>query len=136
MAQQRMASVVIVAAVAGWTAAVSAAEDPLARGRYLVEGVGLCGDCHTPRGERGAPDESRRLQGTRLGFQPIGAMPDWAGDAPPLAGGRAGWTRAQMVEFLSTGVGPSGKPARPPMPPYRLDRADAEAVAAYLESLR
>ena len=32
----------------------------LARGKYLVEDAGLCGDCHTPLNEKGEPVEGRR----------------------------------------------------------------------------
>ena len=35
-----------------------------------------------------------------------------------------------------TGLAPNGQPARPPMPQYKMNRADAEAVVAYLESLK
>jgi len=38
------------------TSLVAAPPTPAAkveRGKYLVENVGMCGDCHTPRNERG-----------------------------------------------------------------------------------
>lgn len=36
------------------------------RGRYIVEGIGHCSECHTPRGTFGAPDRSRSLEGSTL----------------------------------------------------------------------
>ena len=108
----------------------------VARGKYLVEGVGVCGDCHTAHNEKGEPDRARWLQGAPLDFQPIQPIPIFAKIAPPIAGLPAGWTEAEVAKFLQTGIGRDGKPRRPPMPPYRLNQADAAAVAAYLKSLQ
>jgi hypothetical protein len=41
-----------------------------------------------------------------------------------------------MFRFLVHGVNPEGKAARPPMPAYKLRPDDAEAMVAYLKSLR
>jgi mono/diheme cytochrome c family protein len=103
------------------------------RGDYLVNGVVLCGDCHTPRLENMAPDETRRLQGGQL--PPSGPPEVFATYAPPLAGGPANFSEEQFVSFLQTGVRPDGSHPRPPMPPYRLNEEDARAVAAYITSL-
>jgi cytochrome c553 len=100
------------------------------RGDYLVNGVVLCGDCHTPRLENMALDEARRLQGAD-----IGGPPTMATYAPPLAGGPANFTEEQFISFLQTGVRPDGSHPRPPMPPYRLNEEDARAVSAYIRSL-
>lgn len=101
------------------------------RGDYLVNGVVLCGDCHTPRGEGGALDLTRSLQGNDIGPGP----PGFASIAPPLAGLPAGYTEEQFIAFLQTGVRPDGSTTRPPMPPYRLNEEDARAVAAYIATL-
>jgi len=101
------------------------------RGDYLVNGVVLCGDCHTPRLDNMAPDETRKLHGDDLGESP----PGFASYAPPLAGGPANFTEAEFIAFLQTGERPDGSHPRPPMPPYRLNAADARAVAAYIRSL-
>jgi len=117
-------------------AAAQASDRQIVRGRYLVENVALCGDCHTPRGPMGQPDLSRPMAGMVLDFRPLTEVPDWAVEAPAIAGPQArGWTRAQMVRFLKTGERPDGSFARPPMPMVRLTQEDAEAVAAYLASL-
>jgi mono/diheme cytochrome c family protein len=106
----------------------------LAHGKYIVDGVGMCGDCHTPRGEKGEPIPGKSLQGAVLGFKPIMPMPVWADKTPNIAG-LPGWTDEQAVKFLMTGVAYNGLPGRPPMPQYRMNRQDAEAVVAYLRSL-
>ena len=53
-----------------------------------------------------------------------------------LAGLPGNYTEAQLAAFLQTGKRPDGSMARPPMPPYRMSASDAQAVAAYLKSLR
>ena len=117
--------------------AAHAAEDgKLARGKYLVERVGLCVDCHSPRDEKGEFLRGEWLRGAPIGFKPLHDMPQWGEVAPPLAGLPAGYSEAQLAHFLETGMRPDGSLARPPMPPYRFERADAEAAAAYLHSLK
>jgi mono/diheme cytochrome c family protein len=106
----------------------------VARGKYIVEQVAMCTDCHSPRNERGEFIKERWLQGAPLDFKNIVPMPKWAEVAPPLAG-IPGWTEAQIVTLLTTGKDQKGEPPDPPMPPYRMTKDDATAVAAYLASL-
>jgi mono/diheme cytochrome c family protein len=114
--------------------ATSASATALARGKYLVENIGLCGDCHTPRNEKGEPVKEQWLQGGTLDFKPIVPMPVWADKTPAIAG-LPGWEREAAIRFLMTGVAYNGLPGRPPMPQYRFNQADAEAIVAYLKSL-
>lgn len=100
------------------------------RGDYLVNGVVLCGDCHTPRLENMELDASRELQGAD-----IGGPPTMATFAPALAGIPSNYTDEQFTAFLQTGLRPDGSHPRPPMPPYRLNEEDARAVAAYIATL-
>jgi len=109
--------------------------DKIARGKYLVEGVVLCGDCHTPHDEKGEAIEGRAFRGAPLTFKPITPVPGFADKAPNIAGLR-GWEDEAAVKFLMTGIAYNDLPARPPMPQYRLNRDDAEAVVAYLKSLK
>ena len=104
-------------------------------GKYLVDSVAICGDCHTPVNQKGEPDQTRYLQGAPLGFAPLQPVPNWTATAPPIAG-LPGWDDAAAVNFLVTGLNRSGKPVRPPMPPFRFSRSDATAVVAYLKSLK
>jgi mono/diheme cytochrome c family protein len=106
----------------------------IAHGKYLVTRVAGCADCHSPHNERGEEIPGRALQGTLLDFQPLHPVPGWVAAAPPIAG-LEGWTESEAVHFLMTGLDRSNKHPGPPMPPYRLSRHDAEAVAAYLKSL-
>src|SRR5436190_12590564 len=44
-------------------AGAAAAETPLERGKYLVEGILTCGNCHTPRGPKAVLDTANRHAG-------------------------------------------------------------------------
>jgi mono/diheme cytochrome c family protein len=117
------------------TRAADRPTDPkVKRGRYLVTSVSMCGDCHSPMNEKGEPIEGQWLKGSVLTFKPAVEMPVWADRAPGIAG-LAGWSDQEALEFLMTGLDSNGKPARPPMPQYRLSKEDASAVLAYLRSL-
>jgi len=107
----------------------------VARGEYIVKRVGLCSDCHAPRNERGEFITAQWLKGSALPFAPTVPMPAWANAAPGIAG-LPTMTSDQAVNFLMTGVRPDGSLPRPPMPPFRMDQADARAVVAYLKSLQ
>jgi mono/diheme cytochrome c family protein len=111
-----------------------ASSTTLARGKYLVEDVGMCGDCHSPHGENGEEIKEQRLQGTMLPFKPIVPMPVWAEKTPSIAG-LPGWEKDAAIKFLMTGIAYNGLPGRPPMPRYRFNQQDAEAIVAYLKSL-
>jgi len=115
------------------------AESPAERGKYLVEGVAQCGDCHTPAGEKGVPDRARWLKGATLTFGPLQPVPGWRKAAPDLTPAGAlwkNWGEKGLVKFLTTGLGPAGHPADPPMPAYKMKPEDAQAVVAYLKSLK
>ena len=106
----------------------------LARGKYLVEDIGLCGDCHTPHNEKGEPIKEKWLQGAPLDFKPTTPMPVWADQAVNIAG-LPGWDKDAAIKFMMTGFAQNGLPARPPMPQYHFNLQDAQAVVAYLKSL-
>jgi hypothetical protein len=108
--------------------------DLIARGKYIVEGVAACGDCHTPRDENGESDRTRWLEGAPVFLRPAQAVPGWPVVAPRLAGLPPG-TDAEIITLLTTGLWRDGKPLRLPMPRFRMTHRDAESVLAYLKSL-
>src|SRR5690242_4485584 len=67
-------------------------ESPVERGKYLVEDVAMCGDCHTPMVE-GKADAAKLLKGSTLGFQPIGEVKQWHKTAPDLTPSGRLWQR-------------------------------------------
>jgi mono/diheme cytochrome c family protein len=114
--------------------APSAAGAQIQRGKYLVENVALCAECHTPKTDKGDYDRTQWLAGNLLDIKPDHPMP-FAAVAPPIAG-MPGFTDEQALKFLETGIDLTGKRAMSPMPPYRFNHDDAQAVLAYLRSLR
>ena len=113
----------------------TSAEESVTRGKYLVEGVAMCADCHTPRNETGAFNQEQWLEGRMLDFKPIHPMPNWAGEAPGVAG-LPGWDEMEAVELFETALTPGGEPLNPPMPAYKMNKEDAHAVVKYLKSLK
>jgi mono/diheme cytochrome c family protein len=115
-------------------ASPAAEKSKVERGRYIVQGMAACGDCHSPTNEKGEPLPGKDLRGAPLMFKPTVPVPNWADKAPNIAG-LPGWEDQAAVKFLMTGIAYNGLGPRPPMPAYRMNKEDAEAVVAYLKSL-
>ena len=109
-------------------------DNRIARGKYIVEGVAMCGMCHTPRTDSGETDNARSLDGAALWLLPAHPTGNWPLKAPRIAGTPPA-SDDDMVRLLMTGVWTDGNRLRPPMPQFRMSREDAEAVVAYLRSL-
>ena len=71
------------------------------RGRYVVNVLGHCGECHTPRGVVGEMQLSRPLSGFALGRV---AAPD----ITPAGLASRGWTAEALSGFLDQGLSPQG----------------------------
>jgi mono/diheme cytochrome c family protein len=111
--------------------AVSAGRSPAwQRGRYLVNVLGHCGECHTPRGMLGEMELRRSLTGFALGRI---AAPD----ITPAGLAARGWTAAGLRAFLGRGIARQGS-AFSDMSPVimfstrNLTAEDLDAVATYL----
>lgn len=116
-------------------AAAPAGDEKVARGRYIVEEVAMCGRCHSPVDQHGNRDTTHWLQGGAVGLAPTVATDNWAIVAPRLAGAPPG-TDDQFVHLLMTGESRNfGRQLRQPMPQFRMSQSDAESVLAYLKSL-
>jgi len=102
------------------------------RGRYLVDGLGHCGACHTPRNLLGAERAGAYLAG--------GVAEGW--EAPALIGASLGpipWSEAEFYRYLKTGASQYHGAASGPMAPVvaelrALPDGDIRAMAAYLAS--
>jgi hypothetical protein len=114
--------------------------DGVSYGKYLVNEVAKCGDCHTPRKATGVVDKERRLlKGTSLDASTSCEAKTEARGAPDLTSSGhlfSKWGERGLVEYLQTGRGPDGAMAHPPMPVYKLRPHDAEAIVEYLRTLR
>jgi mono/diheme cytochrome c family protein len=113
----------------------AAPEEQTVRGSYLVNHVAMCVQCHTPRDANGDLNRARLLKGAPIPVRSPFPNQTWAFAAPAIAG-LPGWTTEDAVTLLTTGRRLNGYMPKRPMPPFRLIREDAEAVVAYLRSLR
>jgi Cytochrome c len=106
----------------------------VARGKYLVEEVAKCPECHTPRDASGNLDTHAWLQGAPIWIRPVRPIPNWADQVPALVG-LPSFTDVEMERVLEKGIGPQGESLRPPMHIYHMTPQDAKAIIAYLKSL-
>ena len=104
------------------------------RGRYLVEEVAKCPECHTPRNDRGELRQDAWLGGATIWIRPVAPIQNWADHVPALAGWPS-FTEEQGERILEKGTGPEGEELRPPMHIYHMKHEDAKAIIAYLKSL-
>ena len=102
------------------------------RGGYLVQGLGHCGACHSPKGVTGGDQTSRALQG---GLRQGWFAPNITGDAHR---GLGAWSVDDIVEYLKTGTSHLAV-ADGPMAEVisysttRMSDADLHAIATYLK---
>lgn len=121
--------------IAGAALPASAA-NPLERGRYLVEVLGACGNCHTPKGP-GGDLPGKHLAG---GFQLDEAFGTWIAPniTPDPETGIGRWTDADLIQAIREGKRPNGQTLGPLMPfdlYRRLADSDVTAMVAYLRTV-
>ena len=129
------AALVVAVGLSAQQSGSSAGSRDVARGEYLVRDVAMCWQCHTPRRSDGSVDDARWLLGGPVVIEPMRPVENWADVAPRIAGLPPD-TDQQFITLMTTGIARTGRPPRPPMPQFHLTRRDAEAVLAYLKSLR
>ena len=104
------------------------------RGRYLVEHVANCGECHSQRDSHGTIIEGTKFQGGSMVVTPAFST-DWPNRFPRIAG-LPGYTDEQAIRLLTQGaIKRDGTQLSAPMPRFRMSNEDAAAVIAYLRSL-
>jgi mono/diheme cytochrome c family protein len=102
-------------------------------GAYLVEGLGHCAACHSPRNVMGARTKPAYGGGSAEGWY-----------APPLnkdSLSQQPWTKVEFVTYLMDGWHPKHGMAAGPMTPvvdalHRQNEIDVFAIAAYVGTLR
>ncbi|HTS20961.1 MAG TPA: cytochrome c [Casimicrobiaceae bacterium] len=104
------------------------------RGAYLVEGLGHCGACHTPKSALGGPKKSERLQG---GYGEHWYAMSLDGN---LTDGLGAWSPQDIVEYLKTGSTVQAAAGGPMAEVVAnstqyLAEADLDAIATYLKDL-
>ncbi len=112
---------------------VTPAQSPeIERGRYLVEALAHCGECHTPRTALGGMDRSKWLAGA--------PNPTGRGRIPSLTPEDLTWGPTDIAYYLETGFTPDFDSAGGHMVAVienfaQLPADDRTAVAAYLKAL-
>src|SRR5438046_795813 len=113
-------------ALAAFSVLLNAQDDKAAAkveyGRYLVEEVGKCQECHTPKLESGELDKSKWLEGAVLDVGPLKEIKGWHKTSPGLTTDGRLWERWKeegVRNFLITGLNPKGGKAEAPMPTYK-----------------
>lgn len=104
----------------------------LERGRYLVEALGHCAECHTPRDALGGLDTSRWMAGA--------PNPSGKGTIPGLTPSQLDWAANDIAYYLETGFTPDFDTAGGEMVAVianmaKLTPEDRAAIAAYVKAL-
>lgn len=112
----------------GWVASAG----PSPRGRYLVEALAHCAECHTPRDALGRLDRSRWMAGA--------PNPSGTGRIPGLTPTQLKWSAEDIAYYLETGFTPDFDSAGGHMASVvtnmaQLSAEDRAAIAAYVKAL-
>ncbi|NIE63130.1 c-type cytochrome [Burkholderia sp. Ax-1719] len=110
------------------------ASEQVRRGAYLVESLGHCGSCHTPRG---FGMNEKALDTSNAHFLAGGNLNGW--DTPALRG-MPGWSQQDIVDYLQTGrTSRSAVAGEMTSVVYNstshLSEVDLNAIAAFLKTL-
>jgi mono/diheme cytochrome c family protein len=105
------------------------------RGAYLIEALGHCGECHTPRGTMMGLDGRREFAGAReVGWLAYNLTND-------RTHGLGSWSDAQIAQYLSSGHADGRGPASGPMAEVvenslrYLTPQDIRAMTTYLRAV-
>ena len=115
----------------GWVM-TDAATPEVERGRYLVEALGHCGECHTPRDALGGLETGVWLSGA--------PNPSGEGRIPNITPGGLSWSAGEIAEYLSSGFTPDfdtagGSMAEVVANTAQLPDSDRAAIAAYIKAV-
>ena len=130
----KLACIFVVALFTG----TASAETSLQRGRYLVEGILTCGNCHTPRIPGGMLDPGRLHAGGPQTWETSEYKVKGSNITPDKDTGIGAWSENDVKRAIRDGVRPNGQQLAPQMPYgyYKIfTPADLDAVVAYVRSL-
>ena len=135
----RMVAAAGLVALIGVVASAAFAETQVERGAYLAH-IMDCGGCHNTGAFTPQPNLDTPLAGSDIGFEMPGMGFVYPANlTPDKATGLGTWSDAEIITAFTTGVRPDGRQLAPMMPwmSYgHINTADAEALVAYLRSLK
>jgi len=129
---------IALAAATGLAQSADSKANLIKRGSYLVNGILTCGNCHTPKGPKGADIMAKAFSGG-LEFDEPPFKVTAPNITPDKDTGIGKWSDADIKKLLRTGVRPDGVQVAEVMPTgfYGIfTERDLNAVVAYLRSLK
>jgi len=112
--------------------------DKLTHGRYLVETVAGCGNCHTPHLPDGSLDPDKAFSGAFVIEEPV--FKAYARNiTPDKETGIGSWTDDQIINAIRNGQKRDGTFYGPPMSfgwYKRMSDTDVRAIVAYLRTVK
>jgi mono/diheme cytochrome c family protein len=118
------------------TTIASQAQSPVERGKYLVDTVMTCHNCHTPMGPNGPQFDKALSGGLRFNEPPFDVTAPNITPDPDTGIGK--WSDAEIKTALLKGLRPNGTRMADVMPTgfYEiLAPGDLDAIVAYLRSI-
>jgi len=113
------------------------AQDLVARGKYLVEGIGGCGNCYTARG---GPMKGVTLAGGNKFGSPKAPFETYATNiTPDRETGIGKWSDAQIITAIREGKRPDGSLIGPPMAIEffrNFSDRDVKSIVAFLRTVK
>ncbi|MFM0319830.1 c-type cytochrome [Paraburkholderia nemoris] len=135
--KRRLAVTCLLATGAALDMYAASAESLLARGKYLMNAVVACGNCHTTVDKNNTPIPGMELAG-RDRQLPEGTYWTNPNITPDPETGIGKWTDQQIIDVLRLGKKPDGTlvTARMPIELFRtISDRDVKAIVAYLRSI-
>lgn len=139
----KLSSALVVGTLLHVNSASAADAGTVERGRYLVNTILACGNCHTPKAPDGTPIAGKELAGGGLSF----SAPFFVGSAsnitPDKETGIGNWSDDEIKRAITQGARPDhGRLAGMPLAPmmwvafYKaMTPGDLDAVVAYLRAI-
>jgi mono/diheme cytochrome c family protein len=122
--------------VGGWLGLPSRGQVQLERGKYLVEVLAACGNCHTPRDASGEIGTKHLAGGLEI-REPFGVAVT-SNITPDPDTGLGRWSDDEIIRAIREGTRRDGRRLGPPMPfhLYRtLSDRDVQAIVQYLRTV-
>jgi mono/diheme cytochrome c family protein len=123
-------------AVGGWLGLPGHGEVKLERGKYLVEVLAACGNCHTPRDARGEIPDKHLAGG--LEIREAFGVAVTSNITPDPDTGLGRWSDGEIVRAIREGISRDGRRLGPPMPFHlyrKLSDRDVQAIVQYLRTV-
>nr|WP_277348910.1 cytochrome c [Sneathiella limimaris] len=108
------------------------------RGDYLVNALGHCGECHTPRNEIGGLDMERPMAGNPKDSA-VGRVPNLT---PDVETGLGDWSESDLESFFQSGMKPNFDDVQGAMADVishgtsKMTDEDLSAMISYLKNLK